>query len=471
MAAGSRKAKGTISRRYLLSGALSAGLAGALGPCLWVGGCARRIKPKMPNIIFIIIDTLRADHLGCCGYGRDTTPNIDKLAGEAKLFTNAIAAAPWTLPSVASILTSQYPCALGIRERIAPVPASYPLLCEVLKQHGYATCGIVSHTLLSGRLGFGRGFDSYDESSSFGHEGISSPAVTRRAVSFLEQDHDRPFFLFLHYFDPHYNFVLHSGYDYYPSYRGRLKSNHSILELWRIRKELSDDDTKYLVSLYDSEIAFTDSHIGVLLGALRRRKLYDNSIVILTADHGEEFMERGWIGHTITLYQELIRVPLIMKFPDVRGSIVEQPVGLIDVAPTVFDYPGLDFAGETEGRALPLEKGESFEQRAIFSATFNPQSHRPEKVEPMALRSVIVGKDKLVYDEKKEQNRMCDLSSDPAEIQNKMGLAGEGYKGLRKTMADWISRMEVKRKELPSGHGTELLTPEQREQLKSLGYL
>lgn len=172
-----------------------------------------------PNVVLIVVDTLRPDHMSTYGYERKTTPNISRLAQDSILFRNAWSTAPWTLPSVGSLLTSQYPSALGIRDNIVPLDRRFELLPEVLQRHGYRTHGIVSSALLSARLGFGRGFDHYDESSSLFHSGSSSREVTRKAVEFLKARDDRPFFLFLHYFDPHYNYELHPRFRFGSGYR------------------------------------------------------------------------------------------------------------------------------------------------------------------------------------------------------------------------------------------------------------
>ncbi len=447
------------------------GLAVSLAPSLWLSGCGNFRQGKRPDIILIVVDTLRADHVACCGYQRNTTPNIDKLARAGILFSNAIVTSPWTLPSVASILTSQYPSVLGIRDEITQIDSRFPTLSGMLKQYNYTTHGIVSHTLLSARLGFGRGFDSYDEKSVFGHKGISSPPVTHKAISFLQKSKERPFFLFAHYFDPHYNYLLHKEYNYYSSYSGGLKSGESILGLWRIRHNLSRDDIRYLVSLYDSEISFTDEHIGILLNELKKQGLYDSSIIIVTADHGEEFMERGWIGHTVTLHQELIRVPLIMKLPGYKAQIINSPVSLVDIVPTIYSYLGLKVPDGLDGKALDLGQGASAATGPVFSETFNPQANQPGHIKPIAFRSITLGNRKLIYDETKDSKQIYDLSEDPHERNNLLSQQSDQNKRLEELLSTWVSYIETKREAGPTMDVRELFTPEQREQLESLGYL
>ncbi|MBA7681149.1 Ulvan-active sulfatase [subsurface metagenome] len=280
--------KGGLTRREILKHGLYGGLAAGLAPSLWLSGCGKRQQGKRPNIILIVIDTLRADHVACYGYQRNTTPNIDRLAREGVLFKNAISAAPWTQASIATILTSQYPCVLGIHQKPALIDSRFLTLSQVLKQYNYTTHGVYTAGGLSPRLGLGRGFDNYCDlrSPRYG-AGITSPNVTKEALSFLGKSHKEPFFLFLHYFDPHYNYILHKQYNYYPNYRGRVKRNHSILDLWRKLDELSEDDVRYLLALYDSEITFTDEYIRKLLDELKKQGLYEDSVIIVTADHGE----------------------------------------------------------------------------------------------------------------------------------------------------------------------------------------
>jgi arylsulfatase A-like enzyme len=275
----------------------------------------------------------------------------------------------------------------------------------------------------------------------------------------------------LHYFDPHYNYVLHNKYNYYASYNGIVRSNHPILDLWRVRQNLSADDMRYLVSLYDSEITFTDEYIGKLLVGLKKQGLYDNSIIIVTSDHGEEFMERGWIGHAVTLYQELLRVPLIITVPGGRGRIVNDPVGLIDIMPTTLGYLGLKVPGDLEGRGLDLSSGAPIAGGPIFSETFNPQVDQPGPVKRIALRSIMLGSRKLIYDERKGLRQIYELSEDPTERKNLSGQASEENRRLEVLLSRWLEYVKSKEKAGPVQDASELFTPEQRKQLESLGYL
>jgi arylsulfatase A-like enzyme len=450
---------------------LYGGLAGSLAPALWISGCSKKKDSKRPNIILIVVDTLRADHLSCYGYHRNTTPNIDQLASKGVLFNDAIATAPWTLPSIASIMTSQYPSALGIKKNITAIDNRFPMLAEKLKELNYTTCGIVSHVLVSSNLGFGKGFDYYTEKGVVDHKGSSSAEITNKATSFLQNSQQEPFFLFLHYFDPHYYYLLHEKYNYYPSYMGKIRSGHPILDLWKRRHRLSEDDIKYLVALYDSEIAFTDQYIGQLLSILKKQRFFDNSIIIITADHGEEFMERDWIGHTITLYQELIRVPLIIKFPENTNQIIEHPVSLIDIVPTIYDKLGLQIPYSFDGQSLDLSQKKTIKTRPIFSETFYSLNYGSKPADPIALRALILGQKKLIYDDIKKSKKIYNLSSDPLEQHNLLDQNRKGDKTLTDLLSKWANYMDEKQGQGPVQQGEELLTPEQRKKLETLGYL
>ena len=428
--------------------------------------------PSKPlNVVLIVVDTLRADHLGVYGYDRDTSPHIDALARESVLFKHAIAAAPWTTPSVASMMTSQYPSVLGIRKHPVSLPQRFPLLSEILKQHGYTTHGIISALMISGQLGFSRGFDVYDEEAVMGRGGISSPAVADKATAFLSQDHARPFFLFVYMFDPHYNYIGHPPDDYLSGYQGPVRSGMPIDELWATRHSLSKQDIQKVVALYDSEIRFTDRFIGSIVATLKANGLYDNTLLVVTADHGEEFMERGWIGHSVTVFQELIHVPLIIRRPSESPRAVATPVGLIDIMPTILRYLGLTPPDNVAGRILDLDDPGQIEVRPIFSETFNDKPKRPNPEEPLALRTVILNGRKLIHDATHDVTRLYDLATDPDEQHDLSDVAGDEFDRLHGLLQRWATYVDDQQVDTPSTKPNELFSPEQIKKLKSLGYL
>ena len=426
-----------------------------------------QLHKSKPNVILIVVDTLRTDHMGAYGYNRNTTPYIDKFKKDSMLFKNAISASPWTIPSLGCLFTSMHPTVLGYRGKPIRLNEYFLTLAEVFKGNKYTTGGIVSSAFASSRLGFGQGFDSYDEENAQGHGYISSPSLTEKAVSFLESHKQENFFLFLHYFDPHYDYVLHEDYDYFPDYEGPLFSRQPLIrEIRKIASSLSPDDIAYLQALYDSEVNFTDKHLGILFAKLKELGLYDDALIIFTSDHGEEFCERGdyWIGHSTKLYQELIHVPLIIKLPgNSSQKTVEDYVGLIDLMPTLVDSLGLkiDVKYEFEGEIINLIEGKRSENPEIISQTFNNAS----------LLSVIEGGLKLILNTTDNSSEFYNLDGDPEERAMVEGERGEAGVRLKTALQKWQKNAEQKRNRFKLEIKNPDFTPEQLEALKSLGYI
>ena len=351
-----------------------------------------------PNVVLVVVDTLRADRLGCYGYETDTSPSIDEFARYSHLFEHAYATAPWTTPSVASIFTGRYPSSVGISDREVGLIDELVTLAELFTQRGYLTKGIVSHFFIDERLGFARGFELFNSrEAGCGRSYASAPGVTEKAIRFIHRNGDGPFFLFVHYFDPHYDYVMHAVLNTYPEYEGRLLSDDvKISKLRELSKgrELNRRDRRYLEALYDSEVCFTDHNVGLLLDALKQRGLYDDAMIVFTADHGEELgtAPDGWVGHTKRLSQEMIRVPLMIKMPGQKqGRRILAPVSLVDLMPTLARAIGMPIPAGVQGR--PIEIGnEEASARPVFAETRREAS----------LDMVVSGRWKLVYDREKQ---------------------------------------------------------------------
>lgn len=318
-------------------------------------GCARQSSP--PDVVWIVVDTLRADHVGCYGFPRPTTPNIDRLAGQGVRFETAYSQAPWTTPSFASMLTSLYPTTLGVTEKPDRLDDRFTLLPEVLSAHGWGTGAVISHYFLKAKWNLCQGFDVYDESAIVGHGGVSGDITTGAALDFLDNHPDRPVFLLVHYFDPHYDYIEHPGYldTRGIAYDGPVTSGMVYTDLKEIVRDLDDEDLDYLRRLYDSEIAYTDARIGELLDGLRARGRFDDAVIVVTADHGEELLDHGGLGHGTTVELELLRIPLIFGGGFAErwaGRVVEEPVRNLDLGPTLVELAGLEIPSEFQGRSL-----------------------------------------------------------------------------------------------------------------------
>jgi arylsulfatase A-like enzyme len=367
-----------------------------------------------PNVLLISIDSLRADHLGCYGYKRNTTPTLDSLAASGTVFTDAIAQSSWTLPSHVSLLTSLYSKTHGVstvREGLGPEVVT---LAETMRAAGYVTGAFVSGHLMLPLYGMAQGFDVYDAacvraSPEDRHTDSTSPCVNERVSNWLSERRDAPFFLFVHYWDVHFDYTPPAPFDtlFDPNYQGQLDGS-DFAHNQHISPGMPPRDLAHLVALYDGEIAFTDMHIGLLMRELRSHGLRDRTVVVVTSDHGDEFFEHGGKGHGHSLFQELVRVPLILVDPSgtTEGRVVQDLAQLVDVAPTVLDLVGLPPDARHEGESLlPLIRAGSGGSRVAFS----------EVRRGRFLKAAFGNDAKVVYSVEDETTVAYDLRSDPEE--------------------------------------------------------
>jgi arylsulfatase A-like enzyme len=417
-----------------------------------------------PNVIFIVVDTLRADHLSCYGYNRETTPNIDELAQDSILFKNAISHAPWTTPSIASLFTSKYPAQHGFNGEPVILNSSCVTLAEVFRENGYKTKGIISVSFISSKLGFGRGFDDYDEGEAKGHNYISSSAIAEKSVKFLEKNRKEKFFLFLHFFDPHWDYIMHQKYNYFENYDGLIQSGQKIGELLELAKDMTDHDIKFVKSMYDSEIKFTDEYIGKIIKKLKDLNLYSSTAIFFTADHGEEFLERGnyYIGHGKTLYQEQIHIPLIIKLQNNSiKKIRDELIGINDIFPTVIDIAQLKKPKNYrfEGKAINFEKKLNKNSKFIVSET-----HRGDD-----LVSVTWNSWKLIYHIKNDVYELYNLKNDNKELHNLFydNKDKDFIANMKKIIFKHLQKYKRKNYKAKKPKFSE----KQIEELKSLGYI
>ncbi len=316
-----------------------------------LSGCADS-PPRARNLLFITIDTLRADRLGIYGYARPTSPSLDAFAREAVVFDNAQAHSTWTLPSVASIMTSLYPSSHGCTRSDSALDPSFLTLGELLQDAGFRTAAVTNHVFLSGRHGMSQGYEHFDDElvpqgkAGEGREAfkrlqdaVTSDLISDRGIAWLrqtrEEDSGQRWLLWLHYFDPHQAYQVHEGFQ-------------SGLDL------SSPSDR------YDGEIAFTDHHVGRVLDELAALGLSDDTAVVIVADHGEEFGEHGFKDHGWNLFREALRAPLLMRAPGIEPGRVGEVVRLVDVLPTALDLLGVPLPPAREGTSLlPALRGQS----------------------------------------------------------------------------------------------------------------
>jgi len=315
------------------------------------------------NVILISIDTLRQDHVGAYGYEHDTTPNIDSFAAESVQFDHAIAMAPSTLPSHASIFTSMIPeHHRAFRSTERPLPDEAVTMAEILFRAGYRTGGFTAGAQMHEKYNVDQGFDVYDSfEQEMTHESRFSDIVAK-GKDFLEEHGDEQFFLFLHTYEVHTPYTPPPEYlqAFDPDYDGDLGDEITLQYLRSVfenpvRLRVSEKDQRHIVAAYDGEIRNMDAAFGDLVAYLRERDLYDNTLIVFTSDHGEEFGERGRHGwHSWTLYDELLTVPLLIKLPGSRygGRTVGEVARGIDLLPTMVDLLDIDTTQPFEGTSL-----------------------------------------------------------------------------------------------------------------------
>jgi arylsulfatase A-like enzyme len=405
-------------------------------------------------VLLIGIDTLRPDHLSCYGYDKPTSPNLDKLAQEGVLFENVLSPSPWTLPSFATVVTSLYPTQHGANAFGARIKTTFPSLPMMLLKQGYTTAAFVNAPYLYPGCGMSRGFELYDVMP--GGLDRSAAGTTADALKWLDSNSGRPFFLFVHYFDPHY------PYEPPAAYRGRFgpgepgpggpvpEKTFGADILMESRQDRSIDLAKvteqqwaYVNGLYDGEIAFTDQAVGELIKGLDDRGLRDRTLIVVLSDHGEEFAEHGGFEHGHTLYSELLRVPLIVSLPGAipgNGRVARQ-VRLVDVMPTVLDLLGYRPTTHVEGVSLrPLMEGRT-ELKASNTALLPPDAaYAGAVLYGYEKKCVTLYPWKLIREVKSGKKQLFNLKTDPGETHD---LAAESPTALRtleelivKTMLD-----------------------------------
>ena len=319
-----------------------------------VSGCTSS-PPK--TVVLVIIDTLRADHVGAYGYERDTTPNLDQLAAEGEHYTRAFAQSSWTLPAVSTLLTGQPPHVHGAGRTdagVAPIQASVRTLAERLSAAGLTTGAFVNVVWLNPSSGAARGFDSYDFETTDGTNRRMRDAATTTdaAIRWIEKHKAEPFFLAVHYFDAHLTYDPPAPYGsmFVPEDGAPLPSTFgSAQEIFDVRsgaRTLDEAERATLIGRYDGEIRYVDDQIARLRRKLASVGRWDDALIVVVADHGEEFWDHGGFEHGHSHYDEIIRVPLIVRHPErLAAGVNTTRVRQLDVAPTITAFVGADADG------------------------------------------------------------------------------------------------------------------------------
>ncbi len=480
-------------------------------------GCGRA-ESGMRGVLLISVDSLRADHLSCYGYesktrpGVPTTPIVDRMVAQRGLrFESAYTTTSWTLPAHMALFTGMPDELHGVRAIPKQLHPSRPWLAEAMRDAGWRTAGFWSGPNLHPFFGFDRGFDVYRDCSATAvedasifteapttyegvledqeafqrlvdmhetsHEGVTGPRVVAEfAEWFSEIDEGERFFAFIHLWDVHYDYEAPGEYDvFFPGYRGPIDGRgFTDLDVEELKHNRNRTGLDRLISLYDAEIRFTDANVGKLLDEIDRRGRLDDTLVVFLADHGEEFLEHRALGHKHSLYEESVRVPLLMRLPGVvpERAVSTELASITDVAPTILDLAGVDVPDGMWGTSLVrVFGGGSMPERVLpFLLDFQPA--------PQVWRASHDGRFK-VNDipgrptEKKIMNNhaVFDLEADPGEKTPAWVAKDAPSETTKKALRVWYE-MDREAEQLPAPLDGELSDAEGLEdELVKAGYL
>ncbi len=465
--------------KYGLYGGLGLAAAGLGSWWFWP-----RPRGQQHNMIVVVIDTLRRDALGCYGNRFAISPRIDEISAEGIRFDRAIASSGWTLPSIASLLTGTWPTihgALGKKTIVTPIRPELPMAAEVFKSNGFSTLGLGNNAYTSAMLGFGRGFDVYDHRHAYNDRIRRADETIDTALKLIHQHRNESNFLFIHFYDPHLD------YDPPPGYKAKFTAGRrrpSPPLGWKYFRSIGSDrqammtddgikppsaeDSDYIKGVYYGEVNFSDAQVGRLVDGLKKMSLYDQATLVITSDHGEEFWEHGGFEHAHTVYDELIRVPLIMKLPravQYAKSLVKAQIRQLDVMPTLFALAGIEKPASFVGRSLmPFIMGQTEEHLLAFS------------------EGTLYGSDKLAWStqhytyivdlnpQAKRKAELYNWRNDPHQkedlITKQPGIARDLYQ----EMGQFYSKLLARAKTM-SQPKVKNMHPQIIESLKSLGYI
>ncbi len=456
----------------------------------------RPASASAPNVLLVALDTLRADHLGAYGYSRNTSPNIDELAKQGVVFEQAISQAPWTAASFASLFTGLYPSVHGLDGGVSwgpgqssagglpfavqkTLPTSQLTLAEMLRRSGYQTAGFVSNVYVNSIFGFSQGFQVYDDdhedySKNVGGAKRRGNKTNANVFKWLDGGPTEPFFLFVHYNDVHwpYNPPAPYGEEWVADYEGELTPEKTTTVVERQGKQVDDlspEDLAYLIGLYDGEIAYTDSLVASLLERVRGLDLERDLLIVVTSDHGEEFLEHGSTSHGYTLFEEQVHVPLIVHYPSrLKPLRVPAQVRHIDVLPTLLEWAGVEeLPPGVQGQSLvALAEGRTTSGPgvAISEATYVGERKALRRADGLKLIRSLTG----------DPDQLFDLQKDPGEQENLLAAGEAPPDPLVDELADWLLTSKEIREGLFGDEGVPqevVLDTQTRDQLEALGYI
>jgi len=429
----------------------------------------RSLAAAKANVLFVLLDAGRARSFGAYGYPRDTTPEIDRLAAEGVVFERVYTPAVYTLGAMSSVWTSQYPDRHHSEVSFsARLPKDRLTLAELLSAQGVHTAGFVANAVAGTLFGFDRGFSEFHE--VFRTLGSRGDVFRQVLPGFFRDNRDRRFFAYVHFREPHFPYDPEPPFDTRfgrdgPIPKAVRRDSRFFQDVNQGRRPFSEEEREHLVRLYDGNLAFADQEVGAIVRALDQEGLLERTVVIVAADHGEELLEHGWIGHNVQVFEPSVRVPLVIRFPRGTGPAnrrVPALSDLLDIAPTIADvFAVLGKGGsdrEFQGRSLlPVIEGAPGKPAVLSRSVWD----RPR----YALRDERF---KFFYDTRTGEERLYDLETDPGESRDVASEEPLRAAYYRQALHAWTLRLARRR---PGGSETAELTCEQCENLRSLGYI
>jgi len=486
-----------LSRRQILKYGVYGGLTG-LSSSLWVGGCGKHWGRRKPNVVLIVLDTARADRFSCMGYHRNTSPNIDEVFSEGTIFEKAYSTACWTLPSHGSLFTGLYPTQAGSTSETLHLPKFNLTVAEILNQAGYKTAGFCCNSWVSKERGFANGFDEYHEmwreSEWTGADAaaaiIAELAATEKIVAWLKhrQTNSDAFFMFVNLNcvhlpytppDPFLSKFLADKYNFEDVERAA-----SVMSMWAYlagKLKLGEKDFQIMSDLYDGEVAFADYCVGRIIKQVEKLQILDDTIVILTSDHGENLGEHGRIDHNLSMYQTTLHIPLMIRYPagfKAAGRISDL-VSITDITPTILDLCNIKKSGMERLKIAETSLAATGRRRREFVVSGNERplmgvglmkERYPEfdtGLIDYRMRAVRSGNYKLIWNIN-VGTELYDIRTDPGELND---LADKKIAIRNKLQARLISWMN---QHPPLQQVPSLLQGRDKESLKilrSLGYI
>ena len=436
----------------------------------------RTPEPPKHNVVVVLIDTLRRDSLGCYGNPHRPSPHIDALAAEGVRFDQAISTSGWTLPAVGSLLTGTWPTihgGVGKNVTLSPIRDEVPTAAEVLRAAGFNTIAFANAAFVSPLLHLDRGFDVFDHRYAFNWDVRRADETIEGALELIRRHGEESNFVLIHLFDPHLDYDPPGEYaSRFTGGRDKpappLKMETCLAMKSGAGGPPAGDDIDYIAGVYLGEAGFVDAQVGRLVAGLKEIGIYDRTALVVTSDHGEEFWEHDGFEHGHTLYDELIRIPLIIKPPATISpalKVVDAQVRVVDIMPTIFGIVGVEQPGSFVGDSLmPLMMGEEATDRVAFSeATL----YGSDKL------SWRTSKYKLIYDTDPASRRpaeVYDWRNDPGEQNDLADSHPEIARELYQELQSFVEQLAIQAASMSELEPTPM-GPRHIEQLRSLGYI